>query len=130
MDAMAEAALLRYPNKKQLIYDYPEALLKAKRPAEASAFLDLQLKRFPGDGLLHRIAARAYADQSMRLKQHEHQGEYYAWAGNLPLAVDQFELAIKAGDGDFYQVSVVETRLRKARADMAELQKSGYGRSG
>jgi len=128
--ARFEAALLRYPNKKQLIYDFPEALLKAKRPAEASAFLDLQLKRFPEDGLLHRIAARAYADQNMRLKQHEHQGEYYAWAGNLPLAVDQFELAIKAGDGDFYQISVVETRLRKVRADMAELQRSGYGRSG
>jgi len=128
--ARFEAALLRYPNKKQLIYDFPEALLKAKRPAEATAFLDLQLKRFPEDGLLHRIAARAYADQNMRLKQHEHQGEYYAWAGNLPLAVDQFELAIKAGDGDFYQISVVETRLRKVRSDMAELQRNGYGRSG
>ena len=128
--ARFEAALLRYPNKKQLIYDYPDALIKAKRPAEASAFLDLQLKRFPEDGLLHQIAARAYAEQNMRLKQHEHQGEYYAWAGNLPLAVDQLELAIKAGDGDFYQISVVETRLRKLRSDMAELQRNGYGRSG
>ena len=128
--ARFEAALLRYPNKKQLIYDYPDALIKAKRPAEASAFLDLQLKRFPEDGLLHQIAARAYAERNMRLKQHEHQGEYYAWAGNLPLAVDQLELAIKAGDGDFYQISVVETRLRKLRSDMAELQRNGYGRSG
>ena len=66
----------------------------------------------------------------MRLKEHQHQGEYYAWAGNLPLAIDQFELAAKAGDGDFYQVSVVESRLRKLRSDMAELQRNGFGRSG
>jgi len=40
------------------------------------------------------------------------------------------ELAAKAGDGDFYQVSVVETRLRKLRAEQAELQKSAFGRTG
>ena len=125
-----EAALVRYPNKMQLIYDYPEALIKAKRPAEATAFLERQLIRFPGNGPLHQIAARAYAEQGMRLKQHEHQGEFYAWAGNLPLAISQLELAAKAGDGDFYQVSVVESRLRKLRADQAELQENGFGRSG
>jgi len=124
------AALVRYPNKMQLIYDYPEALLKANRPAEAAAFAEQQLTRFPGDGPLHQIAARAYADQNMRLKQHQHQGEFYAWAGNLPLAIVQLELAAKAGDGNFYQVSVVESRLRKLRADQAELQQNALGRAG
>ena len=28
-----ETALQRYPNKMQLVYDYPEALMKANRPA-------------------------------------------------------------------------------------------------
>lgn len=128
--ARFQAALLRYPNKKQLIYDFPEALINDKRPAEASEFVEIQLKRFPEDGLLHQIAARAYAAQNMRLKQHEHQGEFYAWSGNLPLAVDQFELAVKAGDGDFYQISAIESRLRKLRSDMAELKKNGFGRDG
>jgi predicted Zn-dependent protease len=125
-----EAALLRYPNKMQLIYDYPEALIKAKRPAEATAFLEQQILRFPDNGPLHQIAARAYADQNMRLMQHQHQGEYYAWAGNLSLAIVQLELAAKSGDGNFYQVSVVESRLKKLRADQAELQQSGFGQSG
>ena len=66
----------------------------------------------------------------MRLKQHQHQGEFYAWAGNLPLAIVQLELAAKAGDGNFYQVSVVESRLRKLRADQAELQQNAFGRAG
>ncbi len=123
------AALQRYPNKMQLVYDYPEALLKAKRPAEAAAFAEAQLTRFPNDGPLHQVAARAYAEQNMRLLEHQHQGEFYAWAGNLPLAITQFELAAKAGDGNFYQVSVVEMRLRKLRAEQADLKKDAFGRS-
>ena len=122
-----EAALIRYPNKMQLVYDYPEALLKAKKPAKAAAFVEAQLARFPGDGPLHQIAARAYADLNMRLLEHQHQGEFYVWAGNLSLAISQFELAAKAGDGNFYQVSVVETRLRTLRAEQAELKKDMFG---
>jgi len=128
--ARFESALTRYPNKMQLIHDYPEALIKAGRPADASAFAERELVRYPGEGPLHEIAARAYAAQDKRLKQHEHQGEFYAWIGNLPLAVDQFQLAAKAGDGDFYQLSVVETRLRVLRQEMAEQQKVGFSRSG
>jgi len=120
-----EAALQKYPNKMQLVYDYPEALIKDRRPQAASAFAEQQLVRFPRDGQLHQIAARAYAEQNMRLKEHEHQAEYYAWMGNLPLAISQLELASKAGDGDFYQQSVVETKLRKYRAEQADLAKSG-----
>ncbi|MFO1412558.1 MAG: M48 family metalloprotease [Burkholderiales bacterium] len=125
-----EAALAKYPNKMQLVYDYPEALIKDKRPQAASAFVEQQLVRFPGDGQLHQIAARAYAEQNMRLKEHEHQAEYYAWMGNLTLAIGQLEMAAKAGDGDFYQMSVVETKLRKLRAEQAELSKSAMAPEG
>jgi len=128
--ARFESALTRYPNKMQLIHDYPEALIKAGRPADASAFAERELVRYPGEGPLHEIAARAYAAQDKRLKQHEHQGEYYAWMGALPLAVAQFELAAKAGDGDFYQLSVVETRLRALRQEMSEQQRIGFSRAG
>jgi predicted Zn-dependent protease len=128
--ARFEFALQRYPNKLQLVHDYPEALIKANRAKEAAAYAERELQRFPEDGLLHQIAARAYAEQNMRLKQHQHQGEFYAWSGNLPLAIDQLELAAKATDGDFYQVSVVETRLRTLRDELAELKREGFGRSG
>ena len=40
------------------------------------------------------------------------------------------ELAAKANDGNFYQLSVVETRLRQLRLEQAEMQKTGFGRSG
>jgi predicted Zn-dependent protease len=120
--ARFEAALSHYPNKMQLVYDYPDALLKADRHADAAKFVEQQLQRFPGNGQLHRIAAQVYGKQGRMLLQHRHQGEYYAWAGNLRGAVAQMELAAKAGDGDFYQTSVVETRLRALRRDLAEQQ--------
>jgi len=125
--ARFESALTRYPNKMQLIHDYPEALIKAGRPADAAAFAERELVRYPAEGPLHEIAARAYAAQDKRLKQHQHQGEYYAWGGNLPLAIEQFQLAVKSGDGDFYQMSVVETRLRALRQEKAEQEKVGFG---
>ncbi|MCC7327350.1 MAG: M48 family metallopeptidase [Burkholderiales bacterium] len=124
------AALQRYPNKMQLVYDYPEALIKDGRPAEATAFVEEQLIRFPGNGQLHRIAARAYAQRNMPLKEHEHQAEFYAWAGNLPLAIAQLEIAAKSGDGNFYQVSAVESRLRQLRSEQMELRKTGSGPAG
>jgi beta-barrel assembly-enhancing protease len=125
-----EAALVKYPNKMQLVYDYPEALMKAGRNAEAAAYVERQLARFTNDGTLHLVAARAYAALDKKLLQHKHQGEYYAWQGNLRGAVDQFELASKASDGDFYQLSVVDTRLREMRREVAEQQKAGFGKSG
>jgi predicted Zn-dependent protease len=118
--ARFNAALTRYPNKMQLVYDYPEALIRAKRPAEAAAFCETQLTRFPDDGRLHLLAARAYADLGKKMQEHRHQGEYYAWLGNLRAAVMQLELASKATDGDFVQASIVETRLRALRRELAD----------
>jgi predicted Zn-dependent protease len=120
--ARFEKALAKYPSKMQLVYDSPEALEKANRNADAARFVEQQLVRFPSSGPLNRIAARIYGSLGKRQLQHRHQGEYYAWAGDLRGAVVQMELAAKAGDGDFYQSSVVETRLRALRRDLAEQQ--------
>jgi predicted Zn-dependent protease len=125
-----EAALLRYPSKMQIIYDYPEALLKDNQASKAAAFLSEQLQRFPGDGPLHQVAAKTYAALGKQLLQHQHLAEYYAWQGNLRAAVTQLELAVKAGDGDFYQLSVAESRLRAVRQELAEQEKTGRGRPG
>jgi predicted Zn-dependent protease len=125
-----ESALARYPTKMQLVYDYPDALMQGGRYADAVAFTERQIARFPSDGPLHLLAARAYAGLGKDLMQHRHQAEYYAWQGNLKGAVDQLELAAKAKDGDFYQSSVVDARLRALRREVADQQKPGFGRTG
>jgi beta-barrel assembly-enhancing protease len=121
-------AVARYPNKMQLVYDYPESLLKAGRNVDAAKFVEQQLQRFPGDGPLQLLAARAYAAQNKQMLAHRHQGEYYAWQGNLKGAIDQLQIASKAKDGDFYQASVVDTRLRALQREAKEQEKSAFGR--
>jgi predicted Zn-dependent protease len=118
--ARYEKALARYPAKMQLVYDYPEALLKNKQPEKAALFVADQLQHYPADGLLHLLAARSYAALGKEMLQHQHQGEYYAWQGNLSAAVVQFELAVKSKDGDFYQASVAESRLRAVREELSD----------
>ncbi|MFI4952760.1 MAG: M48 family metalloprotease [Burkholderiales bacterium] len=129
--ARYEAALSRYPGKMQLVYDYPEALLKNKQPAKAAAFVSDQLQHYPNDGPLHLIAARTYAALGKPLLEHQHQGEYYAWQGNLPGAIVQLELAAKSRDATFYEASAVESRLRALREELDEQKKrAGNARSG
>ncbi|HKW81905.1 MAG TPA: M48 family metalloprotease [Casimicrobiaceae bacterium] len=125
--ARYQAALVRYPGKMQLVYDYPEALLRNKEPAKAAAFVSDELQHYPNDGPLHLIAARAYAALDKPLLEHQHQGEYYAWQGNLPGAIVQFELAAKARGATFYEASVVESRLRRLRQELDEQKKSALG---
>jgi predicted Zn-dependent protease len=128
--ARFEFALAHYPNKMQFVYDYPDALLKANRARDAVAYIERQLARYPTDGRLHRTASKAYATLGNRMQQHRHLAELYAWQGDLKGAVTQLELAVKAGDGDFYQSSVVETRLRALRQELQEQQRSSPTRNG
>ena len=77
--ARFEAALARYPNKMQLVYDYPEALSwpaatpKPRRSAKNSS--SVSRRRPPA------LDRRARFRLGQRQLQHRHQGEYYAWQG-------------------------------------------------
>ncbi|MGH8732560.1 MAG: M48 family peptidase, partial [Burkholderiales bacterium] len=65
------------------------------------------------------LQARSYAALGKRLLQHQAQGEFYALQGFLPAAIEQLQLARSAGDGDFYQLSVVDARLKELRTQQA-----------
>jgi len=115
-----QAALQRYPTHMQLVYDYPDALIQSGQHAQAIQFIEGQLVRLPNDARLHQLAAQSYAALGKKMQQHAHQGEYYARIGNLRGAIDQFESAIKAGDGNFYQISTAESRLRTLKQELAD----------
>jgi predicted Zn-dependent protease len=124
-----KAGVERYPNKMQMIYDYPDALLKAGRNADAAKFAERELDRFPNDGPLQLIAARAYAGENQEMLSHRHQAEYYAWQGNLKAAIDQLEVASKSGGGNFYEASVIDSRLRALKREAKDETKAAFGRS-
>lgn len=113
-----ERAIIEYPNHWQLHYDLPEVLLRAKEPKRALASLEKSLARQPDDVQLLDLAARACAEAGMKMKQHRFLGELYARQANLRGALDQFELASKAGDGDYYEASYVEARVREMKREI------------
>ena len=48
--------------------------------------------------------------------QHQAQAELYLLRGSVPAAIEQLQLARAAGDGNFYELSAVEARLKELRA--------------
>ena len=63
------------------------------------------------------MKAKAYAALGKRLQQHQAQAEVYALRGSLPASIEQLQLAQAAGDGNFYELSAVEARLKELRAE-------------
>jgi predicted Zn-dependent protease len=118
--AVLKAARERYPNRRPVLYAYVQVLQDLGRHAEAQAALAEPLRLYPRDAKLHEARARSYAAQGKRLLQHQSQAELYALQGILPAAIEQLQLAQAAGDGDFYELSVVEARLKALRAQHAE----------
>lgn len=124
------AALLTYPQHRALSYDYAEALLHNRRAEVALKFISEQLQHAPNDSRLYRLQAQSYADLGNNLLQHRAQAEAYARQGNLPAAIEQLQIALKSFDGDFYQISSAEARLRELRElDATRKQGSAKGKN-
>jgi predicted Zn-dependent protease len=104
------------PNRRALIYGYADALIAANKAADAVQFLNGRLDGRTGDPQLFEFQARAYTVMGKRLLQHRALAEVYALRGNFPAAIEQLQIAQKAGDGDFYQKSSVEARLKELMA--------------
>ena len=113
-------ALQRYPGRLPIVYAYAEALQQAGRQAEALAVLADPVRRHPEDARLRALQARAHAALGERLLQHQAQAELYVLRGSLPAAIEQLQLAKAAGDGNFYELSAVEARLKELRARHAQ----------
>ncbi len=116
-------ALARYPNNRALNYAHIDALQQQAQHADAASLLDEQIKRHPRDARLYAMRAKAYASMGRRLLQHQSQAEVYVLQGSLPAAIEQLQLAQKSGDGDFYQLSSVEARLRDLSRRLAQEMK-------
>jgi predicted Zn-dependent protease len=111
-----ERGLARYPQHLQLIHDYPRTLLLERRYADVVRYVEPVLLTRPADPVLHQLAAEAQAALGNAMQSHRHQGEYYAALGDHAGAIEQFELARRAG-GDIRELLVIETRLQALRAE-------------
>ena len=122
-------ARARYPYSRAVVYAHVASLQEAGRNEAALDTLAESIRMYPRDPRLYELRARTYAALGKRLAAHQAQGEAYALQGSLPAAIEQMQLARQAGDGDFYQLSVVDARLRELRAQhAAETREAKAGR--
>ncbi len=108
-------ALQRFPQVKSLIYAYADSLYATGAYTQALSFLEAQLQKDSEDYRLHGLQARTFAAVGKRLQQHRAQAEYYFLQGQLGQAVEQLQFAQKESDGNFYEQSAVDARLRELR---------------
>jgi len=116
-------ALKQYPANRALVYAYANALLQAGRPDEALRVVESRLQVITDDYRLYLLQARGYAALGKPLAQHRAQAEAYVRVGNLGAAMEQLRIGLKSGDGDFYQLSSAESRLRELRKLDEELRR-------
>lgn len=118
--AIYRDALQRFPQSKALVYGYAEALYAGKQYEQASKFIESQLQLYVSDFKLYGLQAKTCAALGKSLAQHRAQAEFYALQGQLGEAVEQLMLAQRSRDGNFYEQSVVDARLRELRKQQME----------
>lgn len=105
-----------HPGRRGLIYDYAGAMLEARRPEEALALVLRAKDILPPDYRLFQLEARAHQALGHHLQQHRAQAEAYLLRGSVPAAIEQLQIGLRGGDGDYFQLSSAEARLKELRA--------------
>jgi predicted Zn-dependent protease len=108
-------AIIKYPTHRALVYGYADTYVDSKQPNKAIKLIIEKLRLFPTDAHLYQILAKAYAMTGQELLKHQAQAEAYYRQYDVNRAVEQMEMASKAKDGNFYERSIVEARLKELR---------------
>lgn len=118
--AIYRAALKAFPFQRALVYGYADTLLTLHQYAESNNFINDELKRYVSDAQLYEYQARGYAGLKKEFLSHRALAEAYARRSNLVAAIEQLQIALKTREGDFYQLSSAEARLKELKALDAE----------
>lgn len=106
-------ALNLYPNHRALIYGLAELYLMTNEPEKTIKLINDKLNIYPDDSYFFELLSKAYSKEGKELLQYQAQSEAYYRKFNLPRAIEQMEFAARSKDGNFYQKSIVESRLKQ-----------------
>ena len=110
-------ALKKYPNQRVFVYGLANYLIERKLAAEAIKLLRSYVLVFRNDSNLYELLAKSYSLKGMQLLQYESLAESFYYKYNLQEAIAQMDMAVRATDGDFYQKSRVEARLKQLQKE-------------
>jgi predicted Zn-dependent protease len=106
------SATENFPQHRALAYDYIELLLEANRFEDALKLLNEQVIAHPNDLRLYELQARNYAALGKRQEEHHALAYTYILRGNLHNAIEQLDLAKRAGT-NFHELSIIESELKQ-----------------
>lgn len=109
------AARQTYPGNRAVRVAHIGAVLESGQVQEAARLARQGLESDRRDLRMWQALARAEERLGRRTAYHRAQAEVYALRGSLPAAIDQLERARQAADGDFYDMSAVDARLRELK---------------
>jgi len=110
------AACKAFPDSMGAIYALADTQIAGGRAQDAERDMRRALVGRASDARLWGLLARANAALGKRTAQHRAQAEVYVLQGAYRAALEQLELARRGKDGDFYELSAVDARLREIRA--------------
>ncbi|MCL2830464.1 MAG: M48 family metalloprotease [Betaproteobacteria bacterium] len=121
--ALFRAAHQRYPQARALSYGYISALLDDKKAQAALEFIESEQLIYRQDFRFHEFTARAHAALGHELQKHRALAEMAYLQGLLPAALEQLRMAQNAHDGNFYEHSIVDARMRELRKEFDDREK-------
>ena len=110
-------ALNKYPNYRAFVYELANYLIKKKSIDEAVEFLENYVKIFNSDPEIYKLLAKAYALNGRQVLQYESLSESFYYSYDLQEAIVQMDMAVRARDGNFYEKSRVESRLKQLQRE-------------
>ncbi|WP_237718206.1 M48 family metalloprotease [Cupriavidus sp. BIS7] len=123
----ATATLRAFPLSHAAALAYADTLVAANKLDDAVTFLRARTREETGRSEWWELLARAYAAQGKRVQQHQAMAEKYAMDGSYQAAIEQLQIARKAGDGDFYTLSEVDARLHQLQLQYKEEKQDNKG---
>jgi len=123
----ATATLRAFPLSHAAALAYADTLVAANKLDDAVTFLRARTREETGRSEWWELLARAYAAQGKRVQQHQAMAEKYAMDGSYQAAIEQLQIARKAGDGDFYTLSEVDARLHQLQLQFKEEKQDNKG---
>ena len=106
------SAVKKYPQARYLQFALADVLQVIGRHAEALSLLREQAQLYRSDARVYEMQAKSFAATGKVMAQHQALGEYYALIGSPQAAIEQFQIARCSRDGDFYQQSIIDSRIR------------------
>ena len=124
-DALAtyEDAYGLFPDSKQLVRPYVDALLRNGQGDRALLVLEDYSRLYAKDAALYRLEAEAYRQVGKTMNSRMSLAEHYYRIGELDAAIHQLQLASNEPGGDFYESSKLDARLKELERERAFLMR-------